>query len=176
MDCRFPMGADRWCSAPRSLGAAELNFLFDMRRGGRVFSATNLWGSYAGTLESTLQGRDAGMVVPGLDSVTRAANQTNVSAQDYFHALAAIHEPWVYDASYWKLREASLSYTVPLRFMPGLRESSLRAALIGRNLLSGSRAPNIDPETALSTGAFQGFEMGQHPSTRSVGLTISITP
>jgi hypothetical protein len=158
------------------LGAVELDVLFDARMGGEVFSATNRWGSYAGSLESTLRGRESGMVVAGVDSVTGTANADSVSTQDYFHALGGIVEPWVFDASFWKLREARLTYALPLRFVPGFREHTFRASLVGRNLLAGARAPNIDPETALSTGVFRGFEMGQLPGTRSVGMRFSITP
>jgi hypothetical protein len=39
-----------------------------------------------------------------------------------------------------------------------------------------SKAPNIDPETAVSTWGIQGFELGQLPTTRSVGVQITITP
>jgi hypothetical protein len=49
-------------------------------------------------------------------------------------------------------------------------------AVIGRNLAMWAKAPNIDPETALSASSFQGIEMGQLPTTRSIGLQVSITP
>ena len=154
----------------------ELALLFDARMGGKIFSATNLWGSYAGTLSSTVAGRDSGMIVAGIDSVTGSTNSTKVTAEDYFHSLAAIHEAFIYDASYAKLREARLTYERPLTFLPGFRNETARLSLIGRNLFSWARAPNIDPETALSSGVFQGFEMGQLPSTRSLGFQLSITP
>lgn len=172
-------------SRVRFLGA-ELLLLVDSRRGGRIFSATNLWGSYAGTLSSTLIGdRDRGgdqrilndsLTVAGLDSVTGAANTVKVSAEQYFHALGAITEPWVYDASFTKLREARLSYEMPTQFVPGFREHRLRLSLIGRNLATWAKAPNIDPETTLGVGIFQGFEMGQLPGARSLGLQITIAP
>ena len=154
----------------------ELALLLDARRGGKIFSATNMWGSYAGTLESTVADRETGVVVAGVDSLTGASNTTTVEVEDYFHALGAIHEAWVYDASYTKLRDARLSYETSLRSVPGFSGQTLRVSLIGRNLFTWAKAPNIDPETALSAGAFQGFEMGQLPNTRSVGLQLTITP
>lgn len=154
----------------------ELGLLLEIRNGGRIFSATNLWGSSAGTLSSTLVGRDTGLVVPGVDSATRTANTVNVSAEDYFHSLAAIQEPWVYDASFAKLRQARLSYQLPLRFLPGYREQNALVSIVGRNLITWAKAPNIDPETALSAGFFQGFEMGQLPTTRSLGVQLSVAP
>jgi hypothetical protein len=52
----------------------------------------------------------------------------------------------------------------------------MNVALIGRNLAMHANAPNIDPETAFSAGNQQGLEMGQLPSTRSLGFQISVTP
>jgi TonB-dependent SusC/RagA subfamily outer membrane receptor len=158
------------------VGSFELSLLFDARMGGRVFSATNLWGSYAGNLEETLAGRETGLRINGIDSVTRAANTDTVTAQDYFHALGAISEPWVYDASFWKLREARLTYSLPLSFVPAFRDYTARVAFIGRNLATWAKAPNIDPESALSAGPFQGFEMGQLPGTRTLGIMLSLSP
>jgi hypothetical protein len=40
-----------------------------------------------------------------------------------------------------------------------------------------SDAPNIDPETILSTSTFlRGAEMGQLPTARSVGVQVTLTP
>jgi hypothetical protein len=175
-----------WTASLRSdlrFMGVELSLWFDARVGGKIFSATNLWGSYSGTLASTLVGDRApgaattdSLTIAGVDSVSGSANTIRVSAEQYFHALGAISEPWVYDATYTKLREARLSYEMPTRFLPGFREHVLRVSLIARNLFTWAEAPNIDPETILSTGAFTGFEMGHLPSTRSVGVHLSITP
>jgi len=160
------------------MGAFEVGLLLDARVGGHVYSATNRWGSYAGTLEATAAGgiRENPMVLAGIVTATDAANSTGVSAQDYFHALGAISEPWVYDASYAKLRETRLTYERPLTFMPGFSDQVVRVSFVARNLLTWAKAPNIDPETAYSVGVFQGFEMGQLPSTRSIGIQLSIAP
>jgi hypothetical protein len=162
---------------------AGLSLLFDSRMGGKIFSATNIWGSYAGSLESTLIGDRApgaasgdSLVIAGIDSMTGTPNAVQVSAQQFFHALGAISEPWVYDASYIKLREARLSYEIATRFLPGFRDHFLRMSIVGRNLFTWARAPNIDPETTLGTAGFSGFEMGQLPTSRSIGVQITIAP
>ena len=168
-----------WSGSLRSrmrYGGFEIGLLFDARMGGHIFSATNLWGSYAGTLTSTIEGRENGMVIAGVDSVSGTPNTTSVSAEDYFHSLAAISEAFVYDASYAKLREARITYELPLPFLKGFRGQALRVSLFGRNIMTWAKAPNIDPETALSSGVFQGFEMGQLPNTRSLGFQLSIAP
>jgi outer membrane receptor protein involved in Fe transport len=155
---------------------AELSALFDVRRGGKVFSATNMWGSYAGVLEATAFRPDSGLLIEGVNVATGNANTTNVSTQAYYHALGSITEPWVYDASLVKLREIRVSYSLPLTSVPFVGAQSMRLSLVGRNLALWSSVPNIDPETAMSTSTFQGFELGQLPSAKSVGIQVTLTP
>ena len=52
----------------------------------------------------------------------------------------------------------------------------MKTALVGRNLAMWSKVKHIDPETAFSTSNQQGIEMGQLPTTRSIGFQISVTP
>jgi len=96
--------------------------------------------------------------------------------QDYYHSLLPIQEAWVYDATFVKLREARLSVDVPLHWLGIFTAQTLRASVIGRNLWMSARAPNIDPEAALSVSSFQGAELGQLPTARSVGVQLSIVP
>jgi hypothetical protein len=155
---------------------AEVSALLDIRRGGSVFSSTNMWGSYAGVLEATAFRPDSGLLIDGVDLATGNPNTTNVSAQSYYHALGSITEPWVYDASFVKLREVRLSYSLPLTSVPFVRAQSARVSLVGRNLALWAKVPNIDPETALSTSTFQGLELGQLPSARTFGIQLTLTP
>lgn len=157
-------------------GIFEVSALVDARMGGRVYSATNLWGMTAGSFAETAFRPDTGLLVAGIDAATGRANAEHVTTEDYYHALREIQEAWVYDGSFVKFRDLRLSVAIPLRSLPVLTAQSLRASLIGRNLAMWAKAPNIDPETALSTTALQGIEMGQLPTVRSIGLQISLTP
>ena len=157
-------------------GAFELSALFDVRRGGRVFSATNRIGAVAGTLQETAFRPDTGLLIEGIDVATGIANAVHVSVEQYYRSLAAIGERWVYDASFVKLREARASVSIPLRSVGAVRTQRLRASVIGRNLALWSSLPNVDPESVLSSYSARGAEMGQLPTSRSIGLQISITP
>jgi hypothetical protein len=87
-----------------------------------------------------------------------------------------VAEPWLYDAGFVKLRDVRLTFSLPLKSMPIMTAQSVRVSLVGRNVALWAKAPNIDPETALSAGSVQGIEMGQLPSTRSFGLQFSVAP
>lgn len=158
------------------LGGLDLSVLFDIHRGGKIFSATNMAGGYAGVLAETGFRPDTGLLIAGTNAATGAANTTHVTTEDYYHALGAIAERWVYDASFVKLREARVSFALPFHLPFLLPNQTLRASVVGRNLALWSDAPNVDPETVLSTSTFRGAEMGQLPTVRSVGLQLSLTP
>jgi len=156
--------------------AVEISALVDARLGGSIFSTSNLAGATSGTFAETAFRPDTGLLITGIDVATGKANTQHVTTEAYYHSLAGIQERWVYDASVVKLRDLRLTVALPLRMLPVFSAQSVRVALIGRNLAMWTKAPNIDPETALSASSFQGIEMGQLPTARSVGLQLSITP
>jgi outer membrane receptor protein involved in Fe transport len=155
----------------------DLTGQIDARIGGQLYSATNSWGIYAGILASTLPGREDSISVSGVlangTPVTR-----KVSAENYYHGLGynSGDRTSVVDASYVKLRELRLGWAVPQALLSNFGGYRMNVALVGRNLATHANAPNIDPETAFSAGNQQGLEMGQLPSTRSLGFQISVTP
>ena len=163
-------------SSTFQLGDAELAFLIDAHHGGQVFSASNRAGAVSGTYAETAFRPDTGLLIPGTDAATNTANTTHVTTEDYYHALGAIPEQWIYDASFVKLREIRLTYTLPLAFVTPLRSQSIRLSVVCRNLALWTNAPNIDPESILSTSTFRGVEMGQLPRVRSYGFQLSLTP
>jgi TonB-dependent SusC/RagA subfamily outer membrane receptor len=160
---------------------ATLSALIDVRKGGDVFSVTNMFGTYAGVLSSTVNGRendwnDPGILVPGLARATGQPNTVRASAERYYQSLYGIHEAFVYDAGFVKLREVRLGYDLPRSLLGRARVRSANVAFVGRNLLMRTNVPNIDPESALSTGNVQGLEFATLPTARSIGFNITVTP
>jgi len=85
-------------------------------------------------------------------------------------------EAATYDATYFKLRELSISYDVPEKVFKSLGLKQARISLIGRNLLLFSKVPSIDPETfSIRNGVFvNGFESTSIPSQRSIGVNVNL--
>ena len=159
----------------------SLGVLFDMRRGGKIVSSTNFVGEYSGVLEGSLRGREAdfdnpGIVVRGIDVNTGQPNDVRVTSEQYFQGFFPTIEPYVYDASFVKLREVRLGFDLPARLAQQLRSESINLALTGRNLLTWKNVPNIDPEFSYSSGNFQGLEYAIPSNPRSIGLSVRITP
>lgn len=85
-------------------------------------------------------------------------------------------EAATYDATYFKLRQVSISYNIPKRILNKIGIPRARVSFIGRNLLLFTKVPTIDPETySIRNGIYvNGFESTQLPSTRSYGFNINI--
>ncbi|MEP6492896.1 MAG: TonB-dependent receptor plug domain-containing protein [bacterium] len=158
-----------------TVGWVSLDVVADWHVGGSVFSGSKLWGDFAGNLSETTFRPDSGLLITGIDATTRTANTQHVSTQNYYHALAAVQEPWVYSATYMKLREARLSLSIPTT-ASHLPFESARISLIGRNLHTWSSVSGFDPELVLSPYYFSGIEMGQLPAAKSIGIQVSVTP
>ncbi|MCX6290368.1 MAG: SusC/RagA family TonB-linked outer membrane protein [Bacteroidetes bacterium] len=157
----------------------SLSFLVDARVGGQMFSGTNMYGDgYSGNLVETLPGREGGILAEGVTPDGKP-NKKYISAQDYWSQFATwtkeIHEPFVYDAGYVKLREVTFGYEFSEQLCRKIKLKGLSVALTGRNLwLIYSGAPNIDPESEYTNGNGQGYEKYSYPTRRSIGINVKI--
>ena len=161
--------------------AFSLSTLIDAKIGGDVHSMTYAWGRYAGTLSETLVGRETGLVGNGVMADGNGgyvANNVVVGAKSFNQASYSnsIESSAIFDASYIKLRQVSIGYNLPQRFLDKSIIQSLKFSIVGRNLaILHKNAPHIDPETGFSSeNGEQGQEFGQYPSSRNMGFNINL--
>ncbi|MFT5146268.1 MAG: TonB-linked SusC/RagA family outer membrane protein [Polaribacter sp.] len=161
--------------------AFDFSTLIDAKIGGDVHSMTYSWGRYAGTLSETLIGRETGVVGNGVMSDGNGgyvANNVTVSAKSFNQSSYSnsIESSAIFDASYVKLRQISIGYTLPREFIENSVVKSLKVSIVGRNLLIlHKNTPHIDPETGFSaSNGNQGQEFGQYPSSRNIGFNINM--
>jgi outer membrane receptor protein involved in Fe transport len=167
------------------------NFTFaaslDFSKGGNLVSFSNLWGNSSGILASTVGNNDKGKPIrdpvsegggihlKGVDSDGNPL-EGYIDAQYYYQmCYPQVWAPAIYDASYIKLREISLSYNLPKKFLgnSGVKAASL--AFIAQNpWLIYSGTPNIDP-SETSGADYNYVEGGQSIPTRSYGITVNLT-
>lgn len=157
----------------------SFNVLIDMRSGGSVMSGTNVLAYGFGLHEETLVGRESGITVSGVDEAGESltVNITPENVDDYYNRYNDITNNFVYDASFGKLRELSIGYSLPGSMLANLPISTVNLSLVGRNLaLLWSNVPNIDPESAYAAGSrTQGLEFFALPATRNLGFNLSVT-
>jgi len=160
----------------------DLSTLVDAKMGGEIFSMSYMWGRYAGTLDETLIGRETGVVGDGVVSDGSGGyvpNTTVVSAKSfnqYAYNYSNFTESGIFDASYVKLRQVVLGYSLPKKWLQGTFIQDFKVSVVGRNLaILYKKAPHIDPETGFSnSNGEQGQEFGQLPSARTYGFNINV--
>ena len=175
-------------STTLSYKGLSLYLLFDFQGGGSIFSLTNVWGKYSGVLDETAQGtiREDGITVDGMLaqqdgsgewSSTGVPNNINIDAQTHYFSNQGyfINSVDVYDASFIKFREARLGYTFPNKIFGKTPFRDVTLSVVARNIaILFSNVPNIDPEAAVNSGNIQGFEGGQLPTERSIGVNVNL--
>ena len=161
--------------------------LVDFQDGGSLHSYSNQWGKYSGTLEGTVFDEDgndmraadyAGVVVEGVNATTGEANTVAVNPQTHFFLNQGyvVHAADQYDASFVKLREMRLDYSLPGDMVDGTPFSNVSIGVFGRNLaILHKNVPHIDPEVATSASNVQGFEGGQLPAERTIGVNLKFS-
>ena len=83
---------------------------------------------------------------------------------------------FTYDASYVKLREITLGYTFPNKFLKKTPFKRAKFSLVGRDLWTIYRntPQGIDPEAGTTSGNGQGIEYGSFLPTRTLGININL--
>jgi len=118
-----------------------------------------------------------GVQADGTPNTVRAENIDGNSLSAYGYTSNAPRAMYVYDASYVKLREASISYSLPQSMVNKLRAfKEISVAVIGRNLwIIHKNMKYSDPEDGLSSGTSNGaggYQSGAYPTVRSYGFNV----
>ena len=168
----------------------SLKVLFDIQKGGDIYSVNTKYGQATGVFEETAGLNDKGN--PQRDPVDQgggykypntvfadgSANDIYVPAFRWGRAYYYNNSPtarYVFDASYVKLREVALSYALPTKLIDGSPFESVVLSVVGRNLaILHKNTEHFDPEASLSSGNQQGIETGSYPTTRSIGINLRV--
>lgn len=176
----------------------SLRALVDWRQGGVVFSRTLLIGATSGMMKETAEyDRETQTFIGGQTKVTGVEtlnrtgykwdeeqgryveNDVEVSARDFYWSQMnrGNEEVGMYDASFVKLRELSIGYSLPDRLVNRMGLQKLNFSVVGRNLLLFTENPHFDPELFSYNGnqMVPGVEDMATPSTRSIGFSLNVT-
>ena len=160
----------------------RFSFLLDGQYGGIVYSQTHHKMSEQGKLKHTLRGREENFIVgDGVVMGTDAkytVNTRQVIPADYYadYYRRANVESNSFDASFLKLREARLEYSLPQSLISRSVFKQVTFALYGRDLFMITDFPMFDPEAAALNGntILPGVEIGQMPSQRTFGANLTL--
>lgn len=157
------------------------NFLFDYRYGGKVFGSISRMMFFGGYSTETVELREQGFLGDGVvekDDGTYAENTKIIPGNAVRLGYTDIHgrltENFLYSGTFLKLREISLSYSLPSDLSKKLNMSNISFSIVGRNLFVLTKMPNQDPDTYVdgipgNAGAYY------FPTSRSYGFNINLT-
>jgi len=171
----------------------SFSFLIDSKKGGDVFSTDQWYGVGTGLSSETAGNNDlgnpirdaasagGGVIFPGV----LPDGSTNTIRTDYFRPAAGAitnsysggaRKGYVYDASFIKLREVNITYTLPSSIVSKMKLTDLKISIVGSNLwIIHKNLPDADPESGLGSNAGSlGLSIGSLPTTRNIGANLTL--
>ena len=162
----------------------RLAAVFDWKQGGQMYSGTAGETNFYGTskLSGEVRKSDkyhfdyAAVEQKGVDAdgkpiyVPYTGGVKGSDAEEYFKSVRGIDEAYVYDNSFLKLRELSLSYPVYKK-----DNLNVNVNVFARNIIVWSEIKGFDPEATQGNnnmaGAFERFSL---PGTSSYGFGVNV--
>lgn len=162
------------------------DILIDFKTGGELYSGSNVRfvgsGDHKMTVEPTSglgfvsEGREK-ITVTGVDETGEAFTKVldATETDGFWGAYAQLSDRFIYDASFIKLRQVSLGYSIPKNLLSSLPFNTIRVSFVARNLaLLLTNLENVDPESVYNNSNAQGLEYFSFPQTRSYGLNLRV--
>ena len=143
----------------------SLSATMDWQKGGCMYNGTLLTMNYFGASKASLPYHEGTMVAEGINEATGQKNTVQVSKQQYYMAYNDVTEAGIFDTSFLKLRDVTLSYQFP-------KFAGINLSVYGfaRNILLWAKLPGLDPESSQGNGNMSGyFERYSVPNTSSFG-------
>lgn len=156
------------------VGGLNFYFLWDWQQGGNLINLTKLLYDFGG---NTADFDTDPQFVENIGPVQ--INDTLTIGQRRVRGFGAETRPYIEDASYLKLREASLSYTLPESLVAGLWGTGvdrIRLTLSGRNLLTFTDYTGLDPEVSNfgNQPIARNIDVAPFPPSRSFWFSVDV--
>jgi TonB-linked SusC/RagA family outer membrane protein len=165
-----------------------LSFLLDIKKGGDQYSRNIADVRRNGVAKETAEFDrfladgvtvSTPYIFAGVNSTDLKPNTKGISAQNYWgnNGIYAAAEGFIVETSWFRVREASVSYKLPESLLNKLSIGNAELGVFGRNLfLKAKNYPHFDPEqNALGVSNAQGLEFNALPQARSVGVSLKIS-
>ncbi|WP_367773556.1 SusC/RagA family TonB-linked outer membrane protein [Flavobacterium sp. WC2421] len=168
----------------------SLGFLIDMKQGGDIFSLDQAYGLATGLYDVTAGNNElgnpirntiangGGVILPGVQADGTPNTVRTISPDQYGNVSGyrrAPNKAFVYDASFVKLREVNITYSLPTTIVKRMNLQEMKFSIVGSNLwIISKNLPYADPESGLSANSNSaGYSIGSLPSTRNIGCNVT---
>lgn len=164
----------------------SLSFHIDAKIGGDLADESSSTGMQTGIYPITALGREEGVIGVGVKNIGSAENPQYVpndvvaptKSVTRMLSVRSVNEGAIFEASYVKLRELSVSYSLPNKLLSASKFiKGAKLSIVGRNIaMLYNTHSQIDPELNIYGGNRQGaLYYVSLPSTRSVGFNLNLT-
>ena len=180
----------------------SLSAIFDVKVGADLYSMSERAAYESGKSKGTLAGREewykseeerqaagypkgsanwqptGGFIAPGVidnGDGTYRPNDIYINPEEYWMSVCR-NAPamFIYDNSYVKCREITLSYQVPSAWLKNTLKG-LTLSFVARNpFIVWKNIPDIDPDSNYNNTTGMGLEYGSLPSRRSYGVNVNV--
>jgi TonB-dependent starch-binding outer membrane protein SusC len=150
----------------------DLSFMFSGQEGSQIYSQTiaYTWGQAPGVRNAT--NSDATKMWTPQNQTDIPAFSTTGSPNGGFPTNTS---RFVYNANFIKLKNLSLTYSIPQSVLGKAKIRSVDVYVSGQNLFTITKYPGYDPElTNAQTAQTQGVEMGVIPNPRTYTLGLRV--
>lgn len=164
------------------------DILVDFKAGGDIYSGTNVRLVSSGFHRMTVEGlvdEAAGVVATSREDVTvtgvdqdgepfsRSLEADEIPG--FWGAYSSLSDKFIYDASFIKLRQVSIGYSLPRTLLASTPFRTVRLSFVARNLaLLLNNVDNIDPESAYNNSNAQGLDYFSVPQARTYGFNLKV--
>ncbi|MBW6460156.1 MAG: SusC/RagA family TonB-linked outer membrane protein [Bacteroidales bacterium] len=159
-----------------------LGLQLDWKQGGQMYSGSNrlmdLYGSSARTEDRTTPYIYDGYKADGTPNDIQRGGPEDIWAYPdlYSDIFGDIGEANVYETSFIKFRDISLTFQLPRKVIDPIKLQGLSVTLFARNIFLWSTLPNFDPEASQGMGNMQaGMDYMSLPQTSSFGIGLNLT-
>ena len=180
----------------------SLSAVFDVKVGADLYSMSARAAHETGKSIAPLEGREAwykseearqaagyakdspdwiptgGFIAPGVidnGDGTYRENDIVINPEKYWMSVCRnAPSMFIYDNSYVKCREITLSYTLPKAWLKNVVDG-LTISFVARNpFIVWKNIPNIDPDSNYNNTTGMGMEYGSLPSRKSYGFNVNV--
>ncbi|GAB3548439.1 SusC/RagA family TonB-linked outer membrane protein [Spirosoma fluminis] len=153
--------------------------LIDFKLGHKMITGRNINYLRHGLSKRTLPGRDVGYVIGDGVNPNGEINKTKAAVQPFYESLnpLGIHEDFVNNAGFWKLRQITIGYDFTKLLPERLFIKGIKLSAVANNVLVIKKwTENMDPEEAMvSSDNSVGLDFWPGlPPTRTMGFNLNV--
>ncbi|PWA06219.1 SusC/RagA family TonB-linked outer membrane protein [Flavobacterium psychrotolerans] len=146
----------------------DLNVSFQGSYGGKIFNALNQ------QLEISTLGTNAAAT---LEDRWTATNPSNEIPRASSSPLGIVSERYVEDASFLRLKQITLGYTLPKSLSSKIGTKSIKLYVSAENLITWTKYTGYDPEVSSyeQNNLYPGIDFGAYPNSKTFISGLNVT-